>query len=275
MAIQASDFQYVRDLVQRETSIVLEAGREYLVESRLLTLARQENAAGIEQLMSAARSNRDPRLTRRIVEAMTTNETSFFRDPNFFEGLKTVVLPDLIAKRKAEKKLTIWCAACSSGQEPYSIAMMLKELSPKMPDFRIEIIATDFCEKMVEKSRSGLYSQLEVNRGLPTKLLLQWFERSGADFRVKEEVRRMIEFRQLNLAASTWPNLPPLDLVFLRNVLIYFNLETKRGILQRARRLMRSDATLVLGSTETTFNVDPTFDRYEAARAIFYRLREV
>lgn len=257
----------------REASIVLEPGREYLVESRLMSLARTENLPSLEALIDKARATRDSRILRAVVESMTTNETSFFRDPGFFTALKDHVLPELIKKRAVEKKLTIWCAASSSGQEPFSVAILLKELAPALSGFRVTFLATDYCEKMIDRCKKGVFSQLEVNRGLPTKLLLNWFERTGADFRVKDELRNTIEFKTLNLAAPAWPNLPPLDLVLIRNVLIYFSLETKREILSRIRRVMRSDGILGLGSTETTFNVDPSFERYEAGSAIFHRIR--
>lgn len=257
----------------REASIVLESGREYLVESRLMSLARSEAMPSLEALVDKARSGRDSRLLRSVVEAMTTNETSFFRDPNFFAALKDFVLPDLIKKRASEKKLSIWCAASSSGQEPYSLAILLKELVGQMPGYRVSILATDYCEKMIERCKKGVFSQLEVNRGLPTKLLLTCFERCGAEFRIKDDLRSLVEFKTLNLALPSWPAMPPFDLVLIRNVLIYFSVETKREIFSRIRRVMRSDGTLGLGSTETTFNIDPTLERFEAGSAVFHRIR--
>jgi len=274
LPIRAADFQFVRETVLREASIVLEPGREYLVESRLLSLTRQEDFPSLDELIEKAKATRDSRLIRLIVEAMTTNETSFFRDPAYFTAIKDKILPELIKKRQAERKLTIWCAASASGQEPYSLAMILNELAPQLAGFRVSLIATDFCEKMVERSRAGVYSQVEVNRGLPTKLLVSWFERQGSDFKVKAELKRNIEFKTMNLATAAWPAMPPCDLVLMRNVLIYFSVDTKREVFARIKRLMRSDGVLVLGSTETTFNVDPSFERFEAGSASFHRIRE-
>jgi chemotaxis protein methyltransferase CheR len=274
VTIGNAEFQFVRELVMRETAIVLEPGREYLVESRLTTLARREGFQGLEHLLAKARAERDSRLLRLMVEAMTTNETSFFRDAAYFEAMKRSVLPALIERRRSEQKLSIWCAAASSGQEPYSIAMLLKELAPALGTIRPSLIATDYCQSMLKRCQDGAYSQLEVNRGLPSKLLLAHFERHGTEFRVKDELRKSIDFRQLNLAAPGWPTLPPMDVVFLRNVLIYFNQQTKKDILAKVKRILRSDGVLVLGSTETTINVDTTFERFEVDKAVFYRLRE-
>lgn len=273
MPIQAAHFQLVRELVAKETSIVLEPDRAYLVESRLSVLARHEGMQTLEQLFEKLQQTRDPKLTRRVIEAMTTNETSFFRDAAYFDAFKQTILPDLINKRKAEKKVTIWCAATSSGQEPYSLAMILSEFQQRNPGYQFRIVGTDYCESMVERSKSGIYSQLEINRGLPAQLLVNNFTRQGTVFVVKDELKRFVEFRQMNLAAPTWSIGGPVDMVFLRNVLIYFNTQTKKEILNRVKRLLRSDGFLVLGSTESLINVTNEFERFEVGRAAFYRIR--
>lgn len=272
MTLASRDFQFVRDLVLKEAAIVIEPGREYLVESRLAALARTEGVASLEELLVRARAQRDDALQKRVVEAMTINETSFLRDPAFFEALRTQVLPDLAEKRKQERKLSIWCGAASSGQEPYSVAMTVNAV-PKLAGYRTSILATDYCESMLARIDRGAYSALEVNRGLPAPLLQKHFDRASAGYVVKPHLRVGIEVRQMNLAGS-WPALPPMDLVLLRNVLIYFGVEKKREILSRVRRLLRSDGYLALGSAETTINLDGSFERVEVNRAVLYRLRE-
>jgi chemotaxis protein methyltransferase CheR len=272
MTIAAPDFDYIRRLVHERAAIVLEPGKEYLAESRLVPVARAEGFATIAELV--ARLQADPRsvLHRKVVEAMTTNETTFFRDVHPFEALRQHVLPALIAARAETRALTIWCGASSSGQEPYTIAMVLRHHFPELADWNVRIVATDIARSMLERTREGLYSQLEVNRGLPAPMLVKWFTKEGTHWRVKPELRAMIETVELNLAAS-WPPLPQCDVVFMRNVLIYFDVATKQRILERVRRLLRPDGWLFLGGAETTLNVDDQFERVPLGRATTYRLK--
>jgi len=207
------------------------------------------------------------------VEAMTTNETSFFRDFHPFEGLKKFVLPDLIARRAAERELTVWCAASSSGQEPYSLAMLIRENLPQLVSWRIRILATDLSSDVLARAREGRYSQLEVNRGLPASLLVKYFEKRGCDWYLRDDIRNMVDFQIVNLA-SAWPFLPPMDIVMLRNVLIYFGVETKKDILAKVRRVLRPDGYLFLGGSETTFSIDDSFERVQLERATCYRVRK-
>jgi chemotaxis protein methyltransferase CheR len=217
-----------------------------------------------------ARPN-DP-LRARVMDAMTTNETSFFRDVHPFEALRTQVLPQLIQARGREKRLSVWCAASSTGQEPYTIAMILRDLLGPNHDWRLDIVGTDLSVEVLEKARAGRFSQLEVNRGLPAPLLVKWFERHGSDWLIKPEVRAMVQFRQMNLIEA-WPNMGQFDLVFIRNVLIYFDVDTKRDILRRCRGVLRPDGYLFLGAAETTLNLDVEFDRMAVGKTSCYVVR--
>ncbi|MCB1764783.1 MAG: protein-glutamate O-methyltransferase CheR [Candidatus Competibacteraceae bacterium] len=268
----ASDFNYIRELVRRHSAIVLEADKDYLIETRLTPLARQTGFASLEALIAALRANSaTSTLRNQVVEAITTHETSFFRDFHPFEALKTTVLPELLAKRSSSN-VTIWCAACSSGQEPFSIAMLVREHFPILRN-RVRIIATDLSGAILARAKEGLYSQIEVNRGLPAMLLTKYFQRQGLQWRIRPEIRQMVEFRQNNLAES-WPPIPPLDIVFMRNVLIYFDLGTKKAILARIRGVLKSSGYLFLGSSETTLNLDAAFEPISMGKSVCYKLRQ-
>ncbi len=274
MSIQQSDFMFVRELVLARSAIVLEAGKEYLVEARLGPLARDSGHGSIAELVEALRRAPSGPLTTRVVEAITTHETSFFRDNHPFESLRDHVLPALLA-RPGDAPIHLWSAACSSGQEPYSIAMLLEEhfggriepaASSARPGVaRLRIIATDLSEQVLERARSGRFRQLEVNRGLPAHCLTKYFTRSGLEWQVGDRLKRWIDFRPLNLIGD-WGALPRFDIVFMRNVLIYFDVETKKRILGRVRRTMSREGWLFLGSAETTLNIDESFRRVQAQR---------
>lgn len=269
--ISHADFQFVKKLVQERAAIMLEAGKEYLVASRLNTLAHEERMASHVELIAELRSRPTPRLSQRIVEAMTTNETSFFRDARPFDALRTDIVPDLIVKRQASKSLTVWCAACSSGQEPYTIWMVLQDHFPELANWRVKIIGTDLSTEVLAKARAGAYSQLEVNRGIPTSVLVKHFERDGVHWKINAEAHKSVEFRELNLIA-TWPTMPKPDIVFLRNVMIYFDVPTRKRILAKVANLMAPDGYLFLGAGETTINIHPSFQRVELDRAGCFRL---
>jgi chemotaxis protein methyltransferase CheR len=206
-----------------------------------------------------------------VIEAMTTNETSFYRDLHPFDALRKTVLPDLFQRRAAERRLNIWCGACSTGQEPYTVALILREHFSAFAAWSIKIIATDLSTEVLARSRLGCYSQLEVNRGLPAPLLLKYFHRHGTEWQLKDEVRDLVEFRQLNLLEASL-GLPSLDIVFLRNVLIYFDVPTKKSILQKVRQSLRSDGYFFMGGAETTLNLDDAFHRLAFDRSSCYRL---
>jgi len=270
--LNSADFTYITKLVHARSAIVLEAGKEYLVESRLLPIVRSEGCASLADLVVRLRSPSANGLQQRVVEAMTTNETSFFRDLHPFEVLKKTLLPELIARNGNTRTINLWCAASSSGQEPYTIALILREHFPVLANWTVRFLATDLSIEMVERARAGRYSQLEVNRGMPAPLLVKYFQRHGVEWQLKEDVRKMIEFRQMNLV-DAWAAMPEMDLIFMRNVLIYFDIPTKKAILAKVRRLLRTDGYLFLGAAETTLNLDDGFERMQFEKAGCYRLR--
>lgn len=272
MTLTATSFDWVRQLVHRESAIVLQPGKEYLVEARLLPMAQQRGMSGVSELVESVRNRPDPATTRRIVEALTTNETSWFRDGDPFTALTSTVLPQLLAARRPDERLQIWSAACSSGQEAYTIAMLLADALPNAPT-RVGITATDLSQQMVERTRAGRFSQLEVNRGLPATMLVRHFTRSGNEWEIAPGLRRMITASECNLAAPL-PRMGPFDVVYLRNVLIYFDLPTKQAILTRVRQLMRPDGWLFLGAAETTLGVDDNWERVVLGRGSAYRPRK-
>jgi chemotaxis protein methyltransferase CheR len=268
--MRPADFDYVRNYVRSQAAIVIEPGKEYLVESRLTTLARKENIASIDLLVDQLRSRPGSPLHRRVVDAMTTNETSFFRDLNPFEALKKHILPELIEKRRSERQLNFWCGAASTGQESFSVLMTIAEHFPEILQWNFNFIATDLSLGVLAQAQSGLYTQLEVNRGLPAPLLVKYFKRNGNEWEFDPVLRKKVIFKELNLM-SAWPFMPAMDVVFLRNVLIYFDLETKRTILGKVRKVLRPNGYLFLGGAETTMNIDDAFERVAFDKAICYR----
>jgi chemotaxis protein methyltransferase CheR len=271
MTVDASDFDYIAQLVWRRSAIVLEPGKEYLVESRLTPLVRRFGDEQISDLVARLQSQPENQLHSEVVDAMTTNETSWFRDRLPFDAMASHILPDMLAKRVRERRITIWSAGCSSGQEPYSLAMMLGNAMTMHPGWTTQIIATDLSEEMLTRAKRARYGQLEVNRGLPAQMLVSNFERIGMEWEVKESLRQMVDFRPLNLARPF--DMPSVDVVFLRNVLIYFDTETKKQVLKRVRSVLRPDGYLFLGGAETTLNVDEAFEPVQFDRATCYRLR--
>jgi chemotaxis protein methyltransferase CheR len=269
MTLTATGFDWVRALVHKESAIVLQPGKEYLVEARLLPIARQLGLSDVGEFVDSVRTRPTADHTRRIVEALTTNETSWFRDGDPFSALTSTVLPSLLAKRNASERLQIWSAACSSGQEPYTIAMLLEDALPNAAS-RVSITATDLSREMVERTKTGRFSQLEVNRGLPAPMLVRHFTRAGSEWEVSPALRRMVTSSECNLAAPL-PRMGPFDVVYLRNVLIYFDLPTKRSILSNVRTLMRPDGWLFLGAAETTLGVDDSWERVVIGRTSAYR----
>jgi chemotaxis protein methyltransferase CheR len=269
MTLTTTSFDWVRQLVHRESAIVLSPGKEYLVEARLLPIARSLGLPDVGQLVDSVRTRPSPESTRRIVEALTTNETSWFRDGDPFTALTSTVLPSLLSARGPAERLQIWSAACSSGQEPYTIAMLLEDALPGAST-RVAITATDLSREMVERTRAGKFSQLEVNRGLPAPMLVRHFSRVGTEWQVSPSLRRMVTAGECNLAAPL-PRMGPFDVVYLRNVLIYFDLPTKQAILRRVRALMRPDGWLFLGAAETTLGVDDSWERVVIGRSSAYR----
>jgi chemotaxis protein methyltransferase CheR len=270
MTLSPTDFTFVAALVKREAAIVLGPGKEYLVEARLIPVARRLGAADVADFLAGVRRRPDPVAQRQIVDALTTNETSWFRDREPFTAFAEHVLPHLLQARAATRRLRIWSAACSSGQEPYSLAMLLQEQLPA--GWNYEIFGSDISSEMIERAGRAEFSQVEVNRGLPAHQLVHYFERAGAHWRLAPNLRRNVSFQRMNLTAPL-PALPPFDVIFLRNVLIYFDVETKRSVLRNVGRLLRPDGWLFLGAAETTIGVDDNYERVVAGRTSAYRPR--
>ena len=269
--VTVDDFRLLQRLMQREAGIVLEAGKEYLVEARLSALALREGFSTVRALIDALQTEDDHgSLQRSVVESLAISETSFFRDMSPFEVIRRDILPALIQRRGAERTLKIWSAACSSGQEPYSVAMLLRENFAHLYDWNVWLLASDMSRGAIRRASSGAYSQVEVNRGLPAALLVRYFKREGAEWYVREELQRMVQFRELNLAAP-WPPLPAMDLILMRNVLLYLDQATRTMVLDNVARTLSPDGFLILGGGETTLTVGEAFVPVKFGRTIGYQ----
>lgn len=271
MSIRPDDFRYISSIVKDEIGIVLDGGKEYLVENRLMPIAQSEGYGSLEALVGAAKSGTNKALRQKLVEAMTTGETLFFRDGKPFDALRCDVLPALIDARRQSRCLTIWCAACSSGQEPYSLCMLIRENFPELSNWNIKIKATDISSEPLAKAREGLYTQFEVNRGLPAPLLMKYFSRVGMKWQVKEDLRSMVEFSTLNLLES-WTVMPRCDLILMRNVLIYFDEQTKKSIFAKVFEKVVPDGYYFVGGSETIGSLDSRFIREVYQGAQVYRV---
>jgi chemotaxis protein methyltransferase CheR len=272
VTISAEEFDYIRTIVREQAAIVLETGKEYLVEARITALASREGLGSVHEVVTSLKKNSDPALRKKVVDAMTTNETLFFRDVEPFEALKRLVIPELVTSRAAVRKLNFWCGASSTGQEPYSVAMTIREHFPQLATWDLNYLATDLSADVVARARTGRFSQIEVNRGLPVTYLVKYFQKRGLEWEISETIRRIVTFKEMNLIKS-WPVMPLQDIVMLRNVLIYFDVETKKTILGRIRNILRPDGYLFLGGAETTMNLDERFERVPFDRAGCYRLK--
>jgi len=271
-AITTVDFDFISDLAYRTAAIVLERGKEYLIESRLGPLARREGFSSLAELIATIREGRAKAdLGAKAVDALTTNETYFFRDFHPYEALRKTILPDLIARRGTQRRLTIWSAACSTGQEPFSVAMLLREHFPQLADWNVDIIATDYSPTVLAQAAAGRYNQIEVNRGLPAPYLVKYFTKAEDSWIIRDDIRRMVQFRPINLVRP-WPILPPCDLVFIRNVMIYFDVATKKAILEKIRNCLLPHGTLFLGTAETTINLDSNWAPVSHGPAVVYRI---
>lgn len=272
MTITPEDFQFVSDLVRVKSAIVIEQGKEYLIDSRLTPLARSEGFASLSELVRGLRHRPPPALEARVVEAMTTNETSFFRDLHPFQVLRDNVLPSVMQRRASSRRINIWSAACSTGQEALSIAMTMRQHVPELAKWNVQIYCTDLCTAALDRAKAGLYRQLEVNRGLPAAMLMKYFSREGNDWRAHDDLRAMFTHRSMNLI-EPWPVLPEFDIVFLRNVLIYFDVDAKKMILERMRRAMAPQGFLFLGGAETVLNLHDGFQRNAAGAGSCYQVK--
>ncbi len=271
MAISPLAAVYVRTLVRSRAGIVLDEGKDYLIESRLAMVAQEHGLATTEEVVARAQAPASGIWETRVVEALTTNETSFFRDFAPFEGLRARVIPEMMAARAASRSLTIWSAAASTGQEAYSIAMILREHFPELLGWRVRIVATDLAGTVLERARAGRYRQLEVNRGMPANLLVKYFVRDGNEWCVVPEVRAMVDFSALNLVTEMH-RYPLPDIAFVRNVLFYFDGATKEAILRRVATALPPDGVLFLGGTESN-PLEDVYERITVDRCVYYRQR--
>jgi chemotaxis protein methyltransferase CheR len=266
--VTPSDYEFLRKFLKERSGLDLSADKQYLVESRLMPLARKSGLSGITELVQTIMKGGAEALSSEVVEAMTTNETFFFRDKVPFEHLRDTVLPALLPARANRRSLRIWSAASSTGQEPYSIAMCLKEYAAALSGWRVEIVATDLSQEVLEKSKAGIYSQFEVQRGLPIQLLVKYFTQAGELWQLNSDIRGMVQHRQLNLLQD-FSHLGKFDVIFCRNVLIYFDLETKIGIFDRMARLIEPDGMLMLGAAESVVGITDAFRPYSDRRGLY------
>lgn len=262
----------ISDFLRRRSAIVLDSSKAYLVETRLAPIARRFGFDSIESMSRVLEAPSNHQLAQSVVDAMTTNETSFFRDLHPFNALRDTVVPRLIAEKAKVRTLTIWSNACSTGQEVYSIAMVLKEHFPELANWNVRLVATDISTQVLSRASEGIFNQSEVNRGLPSQLLVKYFERRGPGWQITQDLRNMVEFRTLNLI-EPFPTLPKIDIVFIRNVLIYFAPETKQDILKNVKRVMNPTGYMFLGGAETTMNLDVPFERELNGKAAYYKPR--
>ena len=265
--MNAPDYEYLRKLLKERSGLDLSADKQYLIESRLLPLARKAGLSGIPELVQKLQGGSSALITS-VVEAMTTNETFFFRDKVPFDHFRDTIMPEVLKARAGKRSVRIWCAAGSTGQEPYSLAMTLKEMSAALTGWRVEIIATDLSQEVLEKAKAGIYSQFEVQRGLPIQMLMKYFKQTGETWQVNPELRAMIQHRQLNLLQD-FSNLGTFDVIFCRNVLIYFDQETKINIFNRLARQIEPDGFLVLGAAETVVGLTDTFRPIADRRGLY------
>ena len=264
-------FNELRRVLQDACGVALDETKRYLIEARLAPVLKRLGLSTIAEFAVQLAASPYGPLRTELIEALVTTESSFFRDHHPWETLAGKVIPELLARRAAERALTFWCAAASTGQEPYSLALLLRERFPDVVrSWKLTILATDVSREMLERSRSGRYSQLDVNRGLPAPLLVKYFRRDGLPWDLIEDVRRMVEFREFNLCRA-WPAMPQCDLILLRNVMIYFTPADKKAVLGRAARVLHPHGYLLLGAAETTLNLNESFERAPELKAGFFR----
>ncbi len=266
--MRVEDFDMFSTLLKQRSGLVLTRDKAYLLESRLMPVARKWSMKGLEELADSVRTRRDEALLRDITEAMTTNESSFFRDQKPFDQFRDVVLPTLMQARATKRSLRIWSAACSSGQEAYSLSMMLQELGPKVAGWRFEIVGTDISSEMVDRAKAGVYTQFEVQRGLPIQYLVKYFKQQGDKWQLGDQVRSTVQFREFNLLGDLGP-LGQFDVVFCRNVLIYFDQPTKAKVLEAISKQMPPDGILYLGGAETVLGITERFKPMDNQRGLY------
>ncbi|MFK7821646.1 MAG: protein-glutamate O-methyltransferase CheR [Planctomycetaceae bacterium] len=270
MALATKSIEFIRDLVEQQSGNVISPRQSYMLEQRLAPMAETMGLDDVEGLVNELRRTRNPKLSTDVAEAVTVNETSFFRDMHVFQALQKKILPDVIARNQQTKTIRIWSAASSSGQEPISIGMVIREHFPELSNWKIKIVATDLSEAMLTKCRSGQYSQMEVNRGLPVAKLVKFFSRNGSTWQVKPEVLGLIDYKRMNLT-KPWSYMGQFDVVLIRNVLIYFELAAKADILQRVRGVLHPGGYLFIGAAETMIGMGAQYQREEIDATVCYR----
>ena len=256
--MKPDDYDFMVTFLMERSGLVLSQDKAYLLENRLLPVARKHMMGSLDDLFQALRALNDDDLIREVTEAMTTNESFFFRDLTPFEQFQQTVLPRFIEARASTKRLRIWCAAAATGQEPYTLAMILNEEREKISDWRIEIIATDLSTAALERAREGSYTQFEVQRGLPVHHLVKYFEQQESHWQIDSAIRAMVDYRTLNLLEGIG-TIGPVDIIFCRNVLIYFDQDTKGRVLDEMSKLLPDDGYLYLGGAETVLGVSDVF----------------
>ena len=266
--MKPEDFNFISALLKERSGLVLSSDKTYLLESRLIPVARKRGLKGLDDLVDTIRRTRPEPLIRDVTEAMTTNESFFFRDTKPFDLFRDHVLPHILAARADKKFFRIWCAAASTGQEPYSLAMILREQAAKFAGWKWEIVGTDLSREVLERDKNGLYSQFEVQRGLPIQFLIKYFDKKEDQWQIKPEVRGMVQYRELNLLHDLKP-LGAFDVVFCRNVLIYFDQPTKGRILENVSKLMPDDGMLFLGGAETVLGISDKFKPMPGQRGVY------
>lgn len=266
--MNTADFNYIAALLKERSGLIVTQEKHYLFETRLMPIARRNNIATLDALIGAMRATRNEALIESVVDAMTTNETSFFRDRHPFDAMKKAILPGLIERRAAQRHLRIWSAACSTGQEGYSLAMMLCDEFPALASWRIEIVGTDISPSVIARAKEGTYSTFEVQRGLPIQLLIKHFEQIGEQWRIKPALRKMVDFRLFNLLGDLSP-LGEFDVILCRNVLIYFDMPTKTRILEGMHRRLARDGGLILGGAESVFGICNKFTDIAGLRGVY------
>lgn len=273
MALALNDVSFLQDLVSERSGNVVSSQQSYLFDRKLQPIAEAEGLASVEQLVGMLRDSASHYLCDRITEAMTINETFFFRDREPFEALRASILPRLIKRRSNTRRLRIWTSACSTGQEAYSIAITIREHFKELADWDVQIHASDISHDVLEKASEGEYTQFEVNRGLPAKLLLEYFTFENGVWKVKPSLRSMLEFRRVNLVEA-WPPMDTYDIIFLRNVLIYFDVEKRHSILRRMHSQIAKDGCLIMGGGESLMRLDVPFERNQEDIYVFFRPTE-
>jgi chemotaxis protein methyltransferase CheR len=266
--VTPAEYDYLRQFLKTRSGLVLSNEKQYLIESRLLPVARKTGLQSIPELVSKLRDPRESVLAEAVVDAMTTNESFFFRDKIPFDHFNQLILPEMLLRRAAKKQIRIWCAAASTGQEPYSLAMCLKEFGQRLAGWRLEIVGTDISNDVLDRAKAGRYTQFEVQRGLPIEKLLKYFTQAGDTWAIAPELRAMVQWKKFNLLES-FGALGQFDIVFCRNVLIYFDQPTKADVLSRVAKVMAPDGFMVLGAAETVVGLSDAFKPLTDRRGLY------